>query len=98
MLYDQYKAKLRKGKTPLPPGEIAFDHFEDMYYSEGTERAMNLSAEGTRLAVEKVFNNQWANAYVLTRPPGHHARKNGVDFEPSGFCFYNNVAVAAKWL
>ncbi|WFD30961.1 histone deacetylase [Malassezia sp. CBS 17886] len=30
-------------------------------------------------------------AFVLTRPPGHHCNGN----EPSGFCWVNNVAVAA---
>lgn len=97
-LYEEYEANLRRGKKAKQPGEIVFDHFEDMYYSVDTQRAMNLSAEGTRFAVEKVFKNEWSNAFVLTRPPGHHARKNGVDLEPSGFCFYNNVAIAAKWL
>lgn len=28
---------------------------------------------------------------AVVRPPGHHAEKN----KPCGFCFYNNVAVAA---
>ncbi len=32
------------------------------------------------------------SAYVLTRPPGHHA---GVDFF-GGYCFVNNVAIAAQ--
>jgi acetoin utilization deacetylase AcuC-like enzyme len=27
------------------------------------------------------------------RPPGHHAHSD----YPSGFCFFNNVAVAAKY-
>ncbi len=33
-------------------------------------------------------------AYVLTRPPGHHAEK----FVFGGFCYFNNCAIAANYL
>ncbi len=33
-------------------------------------------------------------AYVLTRPPGHHAEKNSF----GGFCYFNNNAIAANFL
>ncbi|VDP52550.1 unnamed protein product [Heligmosomoides polygyrus] len=33
------------------------------------------------------------NAFAVIRPPGHHA---GIS-EPSGFCIFNNVAVAAQY-
>ena len=42
-------------------------------------------------AVEAVVSGQVDSAFAVVRPPGHHA-------EPSdymGFCFFNNVAVAA---
>jgi len=34
------------------------------------------------------------NAFAITRPPGHHASRERAD----GFCFFNNVAIAASYL
>ena len=33
------------------------------------------------------------NAFVCSRPPGHHARNSGRE---EGFCFYNHVAIGAR--
>lgn len=52
-----------------------------------------LSAGGVLTAVDAVMNDKVANAYALTRPPGHHAEQNG----GMGFCLFNNVAIAAKY-
>ena len=42
-------------------------------------------------AVERVMGGPHAQALALVRPPGHHAERD----RAMGFCFYNNVAVAA---
>eukprot|EP00798_Chlamydomonas_sp_ICE-L_P009637 gene9637-7550_t len=42
-------------------------------------------------AVTAVLNEEVKNAYVLNRPPGHHAERS----EGCGFCIFNNIAVAA---
>ena len=39
--------------------------------------------------------NKVQNAFVAARPPGHHARNYGRE---EGFCFFNNIAIAAKYL
>ncbi|MFX1559332.1 MAG: histone deacetylase [Promethearchaeota archaeon] len=45
-------------------------------------------------AVDRIMKGDSENAFVLCRPPGHHA-----EYERAfGFCFINNVAVAAKHL
>ena len=43
----------------------------------------------------KIIDNKISRAFVASRPPGHHARNEGKE---EGFCFYNNVAIAAKYL
>ena len=52
-------------------------------------------AVGAGLAlVDAVMNGDVANAFALVRPPGHHAKPD----KAMGFCFFNNVAVAAAYL
>ena len=44
-------------------------------------------------ATDAVMAGELANAFCAVRPPGHHAMRN----QAMGFCFVNNVAVAAKY-
>jgi len=45
-------------------------------------------------AVDKVASEQLNNAFCLTRPPGHHALNTGKE---EGFCYYNTIAIAARY-
>lgn len=44
-------------------------------------------------ATDAVIAGELANAFCAVRPPGHHATRH----QAMGFCFVNNVAVAAKY-
>ena len=44
-------------------------------------------------AVDAIFNGRADNAFLAVRPPGHHAEPT----HAMGFCFFNNVAVAAEY-
>lgn len=46
-------------------------------------------------ACDHVIKGHVNRAFVASRPPGHHAINYGRE---EGFCFYNNVSIAAKYL
>ena len=41
------------------------------------------------------MNKKSKNVFCLVRPPGHHALNTG---NIEGFCFYNHIAITAKYL
>jgi len=51
-----------------------------------------LSAGGAIEVCRAVTNRQIKNGIAVIRPPGHHAEPEG----PMGFCFFDNVAIAAR--
>jgi acetoin utilization deacetylase AcuC-like enzyme len=51
------------------------------------------SAGAALAATDAVIAGELQNAFCAVRPPGHHAGRD----KAMGFCFVNNVAVAAKY-
>jgi len=45
--------------------------------------------------IDRIMNRKVKNIFCLVRPPGHHALNTG---EIEGFCFYNHIAVTAKYI
>ena len=64
----------------------------DTYTTRDTWHAALMSAGAAIAAVDAVAAGRASNAFAFTRPPGHHATPG----QPMGFCFFNNVAVAAR--
>ncbi len=52
------------------------------------------AAGGLLQGVKAVLAGRVGSAFVLGRPPGHHAEPEGAE----GFCLFNNVAIAARYL
>jgi acetoin utilization deacetylase AcuC-like enzyme len=64
----------------------------DTSMSPGTFEAALRAAGGSILAVDEVVAKKVANAFVATRPPGHHAETA----KPMGFCLFDNAGIAAR--
>jgi acetoin utilization deacetylase AcuC-like enzyme len=57
-------------------------------------RAALLAAGGVISACRAVLDGTVDNAFCAVRPPGHHAETD----RAMGFCLFNNIAVATRWL
>lgn len=70
------------------------DYYEtlSLYVCRETALCARLSCGGVIQACAAVCSGEVRNAFAIVRPPGHHAEPD----EHMGFCFFNNVAVAAK--
>lgn len=81
---------------------------QDTASSERTWQAALIAAGAVVEACDGVMSGQYRNAFCATRPPGHHAGIFGKTFHDddyfgvkacsNGFCYVNNVAVAASYL
>ncbi len=49
---------------------------------------------GVLAAIDKVCSGKLENVFCASRPPGHHAQNTGRE---EGFCYYNHVAIAARY-
>ena len=64
----------------------------DTVTNEFTFESAKRAVGGAILAAEKAANNINSINFALTRPPGHHATSSNA----MGFCFFNNIALAAN--
>ncbi len=69
------------------------DNADNQLCPETFETAI-LAVGGILMAVHYLMEGKIDNAFCAVRPPGHHAEIN----RALGFCFFNNIAIAAKYL
>ena len=75
-------------------GGPAHAHMDaDTAINASTWKAALCSAGAAIAATDAVLAGELENAFCAIRPPGHHATHN----QAGGFCFFNNVAIAAKY-
>jgi len=64
----------------------------DTVAAPGTRAAVLHAAGAAVAATDAVVDGRFENAFCAVRPPGHHATRR----QAMGFCFVNNIAVAAR--
>jgi acetoin utilization deacetylase AcuC-like enzyme len=71
-----------------------FDAGNDTIASPATYDAACMAAGAVLSAIDAVMDQRATNAFCAVRPPGHHAGRD----HAMGFCFFNNVAIGARYL
>lgn len=84
---DDYVAEI----LDLDPGESLVAIDPDTWAGPHTLEAALRAAGAAVHATDLVMTGEVADAFCCVRPPGHHAERG----KAMGFCFFNNIAVAA---
>lgn len=74
-------------------GITEFDHPDNAICRDSYNTAL-LAVGGVLKAIDQVMKGEVDNAFCAVRPPGHHAETD----KPMGFCYFNNVAIGARYL
>ncbi|XP_060680699.1 histone deacetylase 9-like isoform X4 [Hemiscyllium ocellatum] len=79
--------------SALPCGGLGVDSdtiWNEMHSSSAARMAVGCVIE----MASKVASGELKNGFAVVRPPGHHAEESTA----MGFCFFNSVAITAKYL
>ncbi|KAK1744890.1 histone deacetylase [Skeletonema marinoi] len=69
------------------------EQYKSIYLTNDTVEMAKLAASSLCRLVDDVVRDKYDNGFAVIRPPGHHAEPGYA----GGYCFINNVAVAASY-
>lgn len=87
------KHYIRRFQAACQAGDSMLDSPDNQMSAQTYETAL-LAVGGVLEAARQVLSGEIDNAFCAVRPPGHHAESS----RAMGFCYFNNVAVAARYL
>jgi len=74
--------------------EMAFSNMNSMFGNKQSITSAEVAAGSTLNLMKQIGNGSVKHGVAIVRPPGHHAHYS----KGSGFCFFNNVVIAAKYV
>ena len=80
-------------KTEIQGGISYLDSMDTAVSSESYDVAL-MAVGGALNMCDAIIEQEARNGFCAVRPPGHHAEKDYA----AGFCLFNNIAIAAKYL
>jgi acetoin utilization deacetylase AcuC-like enzyme len=87
------KNYIKRFELACDSGNSTFDYPDNQICAETFETAL-LAVGGILDAVQLIMTGKLDNVFCAVRPPGHHAEYD----KALGFCYFNNVAIAARYL
>jgi acetoin utilization deacetylase AcuC-like enzyme len=86
-------AYIRRFEEVCLNGHRYLDHQDNQMCADTYETAL-LAVGGIIETARLLMGGEIDNAFCAVRPPGHHAEAD----QAMGFCYFNNVAIAARYL
>ncbi|WFD33683.1 histone deacetylase [Malassezia cuniculi] len=93
-MWHDFETFVRMPTEQLRPFSAHLEVSSSLYLNNNSMISARLSLGSVIELSDAVASRRIRNGFAVVRPPGHHAEPD----RGMGFCMFNNVAVAARWL